>query len=34
LPALSIATLVVGINLLVDSMLAQANRDVSREMLQ
>jgi peptide/nickel transport system permease protein len=34
LPALSIATLVVGINLLVDSLLAQANRDVSREMLQ
>ena len=33
-PALSIATLVVGINLLVDSLLAQANRDVSREMLQ
>ena len=34
LPALSIATLVVGINLFVDSLLAQANRDVSREMLQ
>jgi peptide/nickel transport system permease protein len=34
IPAASIATLVVGINLLVDSLLAQANRDVSREMLQ
>jgi len=34
IPALSIATLVVGINLFVDSLLAQANRDVSREMLQ
>ena len=34
LPALSIATLVVGINLFVDSLLVQANRDVSREMLQ
>ena len=34
LPAVSIATLVIGINLLVDSLLAQANRDVSREMLQ
>ena len=34
LPAISIASLVVGINLLVDSLLAQANRDVSREMLQ
>ena len=34
LPAVSIATLVIGINLLVDSLLVQANRDVSREMLQ
>ena len=34
LPAVSIATLVVGINLFVDSLLVQANRDVSREMLQ
>ena len=34
LPAISIASLVVGINLLVDSLLAQANRDISREMLQ
>jgi len=34
IPALSIASLVVGINLFVDSLLAQANRDVSREMLQ
>ncbi len=34
LPAVAIASLVVGINLLVDSLLAQANRDVSREMLQ
>ena len=34
LPAISIASLVVGINLFVDSLLAQANRDVSREMLQ
>ena len=34
LPAASIATLVIGINLLVDSLLSQANRDISREMLQ
>lgn len=34
IPAVSIASLVVGINLFVDSLLAQANRDVSREMLQ
>lgn len=34
LPAVAIATLVVGINLFVDALLAQANREVSREMLQ
>ena len=34
LPATAIALLVIGINLFVDSLLAQGNRDVSKEMLQ
>ncbi len=34
LPAAAIALLVIGINLLVDSLLAQAHRDVSKEMLK
>ena len=34
MPATAIALLVIGINLLVDSLLAQAHRDVSKEMLK